>query len=65
MTTGVVSRVTRDAIQTDAAANPGSSGGPAVDLEGRVVGILVRGGAQNLNFAVPIAKVCRSLRRCY
>ena len=33
-------------------------------LQGRVVGILVRGGAQNLNFAVPIAKVCRSLRRC-
>jgi S1-C subfamily serine protease len=64
VTTGIVSRVTRDAIQTDAAANPGSSGGPAVDLQGRVVGILVRGGAQNLNFAVPIAKVCRSLRRC-
>jgi S1-C subfamily serine protease len=64
VTTGIVSRVTRDAIQTDAAANPGNSGGPAVDRQGHVVGILVRGGAQNLNFAVPIAKVCRTLRRC-
>jgi S1-C subfamily serine protease len=64
VTTGVVSRVTRDAIQTDAAANPGSSGGPAVNLAGHVVGILVSGGAQNLNFAVPIAKACGSLRRC-
>ena len=31
VTTGVVSRVTYDQIQTDAAANPGNSGGPAVD----------------------------------
>jgi serine protease Do len=64
VTTGVVSRVTKNAIQTDAAANPGNSGGPAVDREGRVVGILVSGGGENLNFAVPIAKVCRSLRSC-
>ncbi len=65
VTTGVVSRVTVDAIQTDAAANPGNSGGPAVDAAGRLVGILVSGGGQNLNFAVPIAKVCRSLRSCH
>jgi S1-C subfamily serine protease len=64
VTTGVVSRVTSKAIQTDAAANPGNSGGPAVDKHGRVVGILVSGGGENLNFAVPIAKVCRSLRSC-
>jgi S1-C subfamily serine protease len=65
VTTGVVSRVTSKAIQTDAAANPGNSGGPAVDKFGRVVGILVSGGGENLNFAVPIGKVCRSLRSCY
>jgi S1-C subfamily serine protease len=64
VTTGVVSRVTSKVIQTDAAANPGNSGGPAVDKHGRVVGILVSGGGENLNFAVPIAKVCLSLRTC-
>jgi len=64
VTTGVVSRVTPDAIQTDAAANPGNSGGPALDREGRVVGVLVSGGAQNVNFAVPVRLACERLRRC-
>jgi serine protease Do len=64
VTTGVVSRVTRKTIQTDAAANPGNSGGPAIDRDGRVVGVLVSGGGQNLNFAVPIARACLKLRRC-
>lgn len=64
VTTGIVSRVTYDAIQTDAAANPGNSGGPAVDADGNVVGILIWGGGQNLNFAVPIQRVCVTLRRC-
>ena len=35
VTQGVVSRVTYNQIQTDAAANPGNSGGPAVDRQGR------------------------------
>ena len=42
-------------LQTDAASNPGNSGGPLVDGRGRVVGIvtsLIR-AAQNLGFAVP------------
>jgi S1-C subfamily serine protease len=64
VTTGVVSRVTRNAVQTDAAANPGNSGGPAVDRHGRVVGILVAGGGQNINFAVRIERACVRLRRC-
>jgi S1-C subfamily serine protease len=64
VTSGVVSRVTKREIQTDAAANPGNSGGPALDKSGRIVGILVAGGAQNVNFAVPIARVCLKLRRC-
>jgi S1-C subfamily serine protease len=64
VTSGVVSRVRPDVIQTDAAANPGNSGGPAVDREGRVVGVLVSGGGENINFAVPIRLVCRSLRDC-
>jgi S1-C subfamily serine protease len=64
VTTGIVSRVTRKAIQTDAAANPGNSGGPAVDRDGNVVGVLVSGGGENLNFAVPIARACERLRHC-
>lgn len=64
VTSGVVSRVRPKEIQTDAAANPGNSGGPAVDRKGRVVGVLVSGGGQNINFAVPIARLCGSLRRC-
>ncbi len=64
VTTGVVSRVSKKTIQTDAAANPGNSGGPAIDRDGRVVGVLVAGGGQNLNFAVPIARACVKLRRC-
>jgi S1-C subfamily serine protease len=64
VTSGVVSRVRPKEIQTDAAANPGNSGGPAVDRKGRVVGVLVAGGGENLNFAVPILRLCGSLRRC-
>ena len=51
-------------IQTDAAANPGNSGGPAVDKKGRLVGVLVSGGGQNLNFAIPIGLACVKLRDC-
>jgi S1-C subfamily serine protease len=64
VTTGIVSRVTWSAIQTDAAANPGNSGGPALDKQGHVVGVLVRGGGENINFAIPIRLACKKLRRC-
>lgn len=64
VTQGVVSRITYDAIQTDAAANPGNSGGPAIDRDGQVVGILLAGGGENLNFAAPIQRVCVTLRSC-
>ena len=64
VTSGVVSRVTKAEIQTDAAANPGNSGGPALDRAGRVVGVLVAGGGQNVNFVVRIDRVCLKLRAC-
>jgi S1-C subfamily serine protease len=68
VTTGIVSRVTSKFIQTDAAANPGNSGGPAVDQQGNIVGVLVQGiraqYGSGLNFAVPIARVCEHLRHC-
>jgi serine protease Do len=43
-------------IQTDAAINPGSSGGPLVDLSGEAVGIsaAVSSDAQGIGFAVPV-----------
>jgi S1-C subfamily serine protease len=43
-------------IQTDAAINPGSSGGPLVDLSGRLVGITtaVAPAAQNISYAISI-----------
>jgi S1-C subfamily serine protease len=64
VTTGVVSRVTKKELQTDAAANPGNSGGPAVDKQGRVVGVLVAGGGENINFAIRIDRACVKLRPC-
>ena len=64
VTTGVVSAIRPSLIQTDAAANPGNSGGPAVDADGRVVGVLVGGGGENVNFAVPIRQLCATLRPC-
>ncbi len=41
LTSGIVSRIdyTRNKIQTDAAINPGSSGGPIVNVAGEVIGI--------------------------
>ena len=63
---GVVSAIARQLgpespmiyVQTDASINPGSSGGPLVDLRGRIVGINTlilsqAGGSEGLGFSAP------------
>ncbi|MBN4048147.1 trypsin-like peptidase domain-containing protein [bacterium AH-315-O15] len=59
-TTGIVSAIRTfegsRVFQTDAAANPGNSGGPMLNEQGAAVGILTFGFEQgeNLNFVVPV-----------
>jgi S1-C subfamily serine protease len=76
VTAGVVSALKRelkasrearlaDLIQMDASVNPGNSGGPLVDAQGRVVGITtaVMPFARGVGFAIPISTVLGALSR--
>lgn len=63
VTAGIISGVDRsipspagyaipDAIQTDAAVNPGNSGGPLMSLDGEVVAVINSGGGDNIGFGI-------------
>jgi putative serine protease PepD len=73
VTTGIVSALHRemqspngftinDSIQTDAAINHGNSGGPLIDLSGRVIGVNAQiesdgGGSDGVGFAIPASTI--------
>lgn len=57
---GIVSAVGSRMVQIDAAVNPGNSGGPLVDEDGQVVGIVSRKlRADNVAFAATGARLAR------
>ena len=75
MTDGIISAINRDVvvsgrtlslIQTNAALNPGNSGGPLIDCYGRVIGIntmkigdsVTSAGVEGLGFAIPSDLMC-------
>ncbi|MCD8397052.1 MAG: trypsin-like peptidase domain-containing protein [Lachnospiraceae bacterium] len=70
VTTGIVSALNRtieldsytaEMIQTDAAINAGNSGGPLLDMNGRVIGInsakAADTGVEGMGYAIPISDV--------
>jgi serine protease Do len=79
VTMGIVSAVARQMdvdsaaiyVQTDAPINPGSSGGPLVNVDGELVGLNTfiysdSGGSQGLGFAIPstvVATAYQQLRK--
>src|SRR4051794_11792737 len=58
---GRTARVVEDVIQTDAALNPGNSGGALADARGRVVGINTAVAGWGLGLAVPINDTSRRI----
>jgi serine protease Do len=70
VTSGIISALDREAlfandvaytglIQTDAPINFGNSGGPLLNINGKLIGIntAIRGDAQNIGFAIPVDKI--------
>jgi S1-C subfamily serine protease len=56
---GQASRLVENVIQTDAALNPGNSGGALADIRGRVVGINTAVAGIGLGLAVPVDAATR------
>jgi S1-C subfamily serine protease len=69
VTQGIISAVGRrllqigDVIQIDAAVNHGNSGGPVLDKDGRLAGVVFAGADryQGLNFAIPVQRLASAL----
>ncbi len=53
-----------DLIQTDASINPGTSGGPLLNMLGELIGIttVAKIGAENMGYAIPVDTVARVLQ---
>jgi putative serine protease PepD len=68
VSTGVVSAIRDRFVQFSAPVSPGSSGGPVLDADGRVIGVavskVVGPGAEGLSFAIPIWRVCQLTVAC-
>ncbi len=58
---GSAARLVEDVIQTDAALNPGNSGGALADAQARVVGINTAVAGQGLGLAVPVNTTTRKI----
>jgi len=58
---GNASRIVENVIQTDAALNPGNSGGALADASGRVVGINTALAGVGLGLAVPVDAATRRI----
>ena len=60
VTTGIVSQIYPDGVvQMNVAVNPGNSGGPVFDLQGRVFGIATAKytNGEGIGFAIPVSWV--------
>ena len=58
---GQASRLVENVIQTDAALNPGNSGGALADVRGRVVGINTAVAGIGLGLAVPVDSATQAI----
>ncbi|MEI6556028.1 MAG: S1C family serine protease [Paludibacter sp.] len=70
LTKGIISSVRKQAngtkvIQTDASMSPGNSGGPLINKEGKLLGIVnakvVGMGVEGISFAIPVSEIAKSL----